>query len=78
MKLKDKKDKDLADLSQSKDLWKDLKLSNTDLSNLLSELDKAIEGEKSKGEYGEGKTSNPTPSQTDQVYGQSPSDSVNS
>ena len=39
----------MADFRQSKDLWKDLKLTNTDLSNLLSELDKAIEHERNKG-----------------------------
>lgn len=34
--------------SASKDALKDLKLTNADLTNLLTELDKAIEGDKGR------------------------------
>ena len=49
LKVKDRKDKDSGENMESKDIWKDLKANNIDLTNLLSELDKAIEGgEKSR------------------------------
>lgn len=47
MKLKDKKE--IEDASNSQDPLKEIKLTNADLTNLLSELDKAIEGDRSKG-----------------------------
>ncbi len=42
LKLKDKKEKGPSEATNSKDIWKDIKITNADLSNLLAELDKAI------------------------------------